>query len=202
MVQPTQTPSALLSNGSRVLTPIEAEALRRIISKPSSRVLFDLLLYTGIRFVEVRQLAESPGIYDSYRELIRIRSGKVKATQKERNVYLCHRGIAAVEKYLDQPTVPTSSSAWQQNLIRWARAARLIPVPGGDPNAYNPCRLTVRTTRKTIESWLLTTFPEVALKIISSQGHTEMTALKHYLNLSFTPEERVAIADQVKGWPR
>lgn len=191
-----------MSNGSRVLTPAETEAMRAVISKPSNRLLFDLMLFTGIRFSEVRQLVNSPGLYDSYREVLHIKSGKVKATQNERNVHLCKRGVDAVRRYLEQPKVPSSSSAWQQNLIRWARAARLATVPGGDPKSYNPRRLTVRTTRKTLESWLVATYPDQALRIASSQGHTEMTALKHYLNLSFTSEERLAIADQVEGWLR
>lgn len=195
-------PSALVSNGSRVLTPAETEAIRAVISKPSNRLLFDLMVFTGLRLSEVQQLVDSPELFDRDRRIITIRSGKATATQRSRNVRLCDRGVAAVQKYLEQPKVPTSSSAWQQNLIRWARAARLATVPGGDPNTYNPCGLTVRTTRKTLESWLLTSFPDRATMIALAQGHTEITALRHYLNLSFTSEERIAIADQVAGWLR
>lgn len=195
-------PSALVSNGSRVLTPAETEAMRAVISKPSNRVLFDLMTFTGIRLSEVQQLVDSPDVFDPERRTITIRSGKVLATQRTRNVRLCDQAVMAVQRYLERPKVPSSSSSWQGNLLRWGRAARLVPIPGGKPDAYNPCGLTVRTTRKTLESWLLTTFPERATMIALSQGHTEMTALRHYLNLSFTSEECLAIADQVKGWLR
>ncbi|WP_304920350.1 hypothetical protein [Methanocalculus sp.] len=46
--------NALQMNGSRILSPTEAREIRSVIRKPSNRVLFDLLLYTGLRFVEVR----------------------------------------------------------------------------------------------------------------------------------------------------
>jgi len=194
-------PSALVSNGSRVLTPAESDAMRAVIAKPSNRLLFDLLTFTGLRLVEVRQIVAVPNVYDPERRSILVRSGKALATQRTRNVRLCDRGVAAVEGFLERPKVPGSSSAWQQNLIRWARAARLVPIPGKGHDAYNPCGLTVRTTRKTLESWLLAAFPDRATEVALSQGHTEITALKHYLNLNFTPAERAAIAEQVEGWP-
>jgi len=194
--------SALVSNGSRVLTPTESDAMRAVIAKPSNRLLFDLLTFTGLRLTEVQQLVAFPNVYDPERRIITIRSGKALATQRTRNVRLCDRGVAAVERFLERPKVPASSSAWQQNLIRWARAARLVPIPGKEHDAYNPCGLTVRTTRKTLESWLLASYPAMATYVALSQGHTEITAMRHYLNLSFTPEERAMIADQVAGWLR
>lgn len=184
------------------MTPTETEAIRAVISKPSNRSLYDVLQFTGVRLSELRQLADTPGVFDPDRRTLLIRSGKPRATQKDRNVILCDRGVAAVEEYLNAPRVPSSPSAWQTNLIRWARAARLAVVPGGNSTAYNPCGITTRTTRKTLESWLLAVYPDRATHVALSQGHTEVTALRHYLNLSFTSEERCAIADQITGWLR
>ena len=191
--------NALTCNSSRVLTPSEADQMRSVISKPSSRILFDLMLYTGLRLVEVKQLRDNPAIFDHERRTITIRSGKVKASQLSRNVCLSDKGLVAVQEYLKNPSVPSSSTVWQQNLIRWGQRARLQHVPGQE-ETNNPNGLTVRTTRKSWESWLLEAYPDKIINITLSQGHTETTALRHYFNISFTTAEKEAIKEQTKGW--
>ena len=192
--------SALTCNGSRILTPEEASSIRRVISKPSNRALFDLMLYTGLRLEEVRQLIEHPEIFDEERRLLVIKSGKAKASQKSRNVILSDKGVEAVRAFLQAPKMPASSSAWQTNLIRWSKIAGLSPLPGRSEEGGNIFGITVRTSRKSLESWLLTAYPDRAAWIALSQGHTETTALGHYLNVSFTDQERNDILDEVKGW--
>lgn len=190
---------ALQCNGSRVLTPEEMTRIRSVISKPSNRALFDLLLYTGLRLSEVSQV--SPDTFDQERGVLSIRSGKAKATQRTRNVILSPKGSAAVKAFLTTPKVPGSPTAWQMNLIRWARQADLSPLPGHDQDeGGNPYGITVRTSRKTWESWLLTAHPDKPTNIALSQGHTETTALRHYLNISFAQAEREAIRQEVAGW--
>ncbi len=191
--------SALTCNSSRVLTPEEAYQTRAVIEKPSARALYDLMLYTGLRLAEVKQLAENPGIFDQERRTITIKSGKAKASQISRNVCLSDKGLLAVEEYLKTPSVPKSPSAWQNNLIRWAQRARLTTLPGQEQSS-NPTGITVRTSRKTWESWLLAAYPDKVINIVLSQGHTETTALRHYFNISWTQAEREAIKEQVKGW--
>ena len=191
--------SALTCNNSRVLTPEEADRIRTVIEKPSSRALFDLMLYTGMRLSEVVQLRDSPAIFDQERRTITIKSGKAKATQISRNVCLSDKGLLAVEEYLKNPSVPSSPHVWQANLIRWAQRARLKALPGQEQSG-NPTGITVRTSRKSWESWLLAAFPEKVINIVLSQGHTEATALRHYFNISWTQGEREAIKEQVKGW--
>ena len=192
--------SALSCNGSRVLTPGEAAAIRRAISKPSNRALFDLMIYTGLRLEEVRQLIENPDIFDEDRRLLVIKSGKAKARQKERNVILSDTGVQAVRAFLKSPKMPSTSSAWQVNLIRWCRAAGLSPLTSRAGQGGNEYGITVRTSRKSWESWLLTAYPDRAAWISLSQGHTESTALGHYLNISFTDREREDILNEVTGW--
>ena len=192
--------SALTCNGSRVLTPGEADSIRRVISKPSNRALFDLMLYTGLRLEEVRQLIEHPEIFDEERRLLVIKSGKAKASQKSRNVILSDKGVEAVRAFLQAPKMPASSSAWQTNLIRWSKIAGLSHLPDRSGEGGNVYGITVRTSRKSWESWLLTAYEGKAVKIALSQGHTESTALGHYLNLSFTDQEREAIVEEVRGW--
>lgn len=195
-------PSALSVAGSRVLTPAEANAIRSVISKPSSRALFDLMIYTGLRFSEVRQLAESPVIFDEERRRLYIRSTKPKAKVKapERGVVLGDRGLAAVRSFLATGAkVPASVSAWQQNLIRWAAAAGLAPLPTATTPS-NPTGITVRTSRKSWESWLLAACPDRIVQITLSQGHSETVALRHYLSAAWTDDEIEAIRLEVAGW--
>ena len=194
--------SALHCNGSRVLTPPEADAIRRSASKPTSRALFDVLLFTGLRFSELRQLATDPTVYDETRRQLQIVSTKAKATQGMRNVWLCDKGRVAVQAFLDLGAkMPGNVSTYQGNLIRWAHLAGLAPLRTATA-ASNPAGVTARTTRKTLESWLLATYPAEVWNVISSQGHNETTALKHYFNIGFTAAEREAIRAEVVGWGR
>jgi len=192
--------SALISNGSRVLTPGEADLIRGVISKPSNRALFDLMLYTGLRLEEVRQLVEHPDIFDEERRCLLIRSRKVKATQRTRNVFLSDRGMDAVRAFLQAPKMPSSSSAWQMNLIRWSKAAGLSSLSDRSGEGGNEYGITVRTSRKTWESWLVTACPNRAVEIAMSQGHTESVSIRHYLNCSFTKDEKADIQNEVRGW--
>lgn len=193
--------TALVCNGQRVLTPNEATAIQNVITKPSSRALFDLLLYSGLRLSEVKQIVDNPAIFDEKRKIITITSSKKEATQKTRNVHLCDNGITAFKEFLQNPKIPSSPSAWQMNLIRWCRSARIEPLPGKEvTDTGNIYGITVRTTRKTLESWLLTAYPDRSVYVALSQGHTVLVQLQHYLNLSWTEEERTEIKDLVSGW--
>lgn len=194
--------SALLCNGSRVLTPAEASAIRSAISKPSSRALFDLLLYTGLRFAEVRQLADNPALFDEDRGTLTIKSMKPSAKQAGRNVILGEKGISAVREFLGMGAkIPAYVTTWQNNLIAWCKSASLSSLPTVQVRS-NPYGITARTTRKTWESWLLAACPDQIVQITLSQGHSETVALRHYLNISFTVAEREAIAAEVVGWCR
>lgn len=192
-------PSALVIAGSRVFTPWEVERIQKVISKPSLLALFNLLLFTGMRLAEVAQLAGNPFIFKEDRKTIEIRSTKVKATQKSREIWLNDQGVAAVKEYLKNPYVPSSSSTWQNNLIRWSRQAGLSEVPYPD-SPSNPYTVTVRSTRKTWESWLLKIYKEELVAVTLSQGHTETTALKHYTSLRFKEEEIERIKELTSGW--
>jgi len=191
--------SALQCNSSRILTVDEANRIRAVIEKPSSRALFDLLLCTGMRLSEVKQLRDNPAIFDQERRSIVIKSGKTQASQAGRNVCLSDKGMQAVKAYLALPSVPGSPTGWQKNLIRWAQRARLTALPGHEISG-NPTGITVRTSRKSLESWLLSAHPDKLPYIVLSQGHNEMMSIRHYLNIAFTAAERADIQREVRGW--
>jgi len=64
----------------------------------------------------------------------------------------------------------------------------------------NPEGLGPKTTRKTWESWLVLCYPEKTPHIFLSQGHNEMTALKHYVNLPFIGSDKEQAMKFVEGW--
>jgi len=43
-------------------------------------------------------------------------------------------------------------------------------------------------------------YPDKAIQIIMSQGHTGEIALKHYLNMPFTDNDKREMEQYVNGW--
>ena len=185
--------------GSRIFTPLEIERIQRVITKPSLLALFNLLLFTGMRLSEVAQIAKEPGRFDPVRKCIEINSTKAKAKDAVRKVRLNDQGVEAVKEYLKNPYVPSCSSVWQSNLIRWSRQAHLTEFEKYDSSS-NPYDVTVRSTRKTWECWLCACFEERLPTITKSMGHTAPVALKHYIDFNFTDEEIERIYKYTKGW--
>lgn len=197
----TERTNPVTVSGSRVFLPAEVERIQRVITKPSLLALFNLLLFTGMRLSEVSELARKPLIFDEKGKTIIIKSTKAKASRKSRNIALNDQGVEAVKEYLKNPYVPSCSSTWQQNLIRWCRQAHLLEDPYPD-SPSNPYAVTVRTSRKTWESWLVACYEEKLTSITVSMGHVERTALEHYVSINFYPEELEQIKRYTAGWRR
>jgi hypothetical protein len=64
----------------------------------------------------------------------------------------------------------------------------------------DPVGLGPKALRKSWESWLVASYPERILEVFLSQGHTQMTALGHYLGLPFTQGDKDAMLEYVSGW--
>src|SRR2546427_7606757 len=47
---------------------------------------------------------------------------------------------------------------------------------------------------------LVSSYPERVLEVFLSQGHTQMTALSHYLGLPSVQADKDAILEYVSGW--
>lgn len=197
----TERTKPAMVSGSRIFLPAEVERIQRVITKPSLLALFNLLLFTGMRLSEVSELARKPLSFDECTKVIKITSTKAKATQKSRDIWLNDQGVNAVKEYLKYCYVPSSPSVWQTNLIRWCRQAHLIEDPYPD-SPSNPYAVTVRTSRKTWESWLMKSFKHELTAITLSMGHTETTALRHYTNMTFLSGEIEQIKEYTAGWLR
>ncbi len=73
----------------------------------------------------------------------------------------------------------------------WAERAGLDPIGLGP-----------KTGRKTWESWLVSAHPDRVLEVFLSQGHTQMTALGHDVNLPFTDSDKARMLEWVAGWEK
>lgn len=182
---------AIIKNDARILPPDEYRMIRQKL-KPSHQILFDALLFTGMRGEEFWRFAKCPHWFDLDRMVIHLpktASLKVRSLQRERDVHLSNWGAQAVERLFDQPCKKISRVAWRADLIQASRRAG-IDLQG----------ITPKMTRKTWESWLVATFPNMTLQIGLSQGHTSLTAMNHYLNFSFSPTEKEDMKKYVSGF--
>ena len=182
----------ILKEHVRILRPSEYEALREVIPKMHHRIILETALFTGMRWIELERFKKNPEWYEAkigYIYLPPEASQKKKRKLKERYVYLSSRGKAIIPLFLKLEKAIPSRITWNENLKRWGENAGLDPVG-----------LSAKTTRKTWESWLMASYPEKALIIAMSQGHTQLTSLNHYLNLPFSKDDIEKIKEYTMGW--
>ncbi|NLX48375.1 MAG: hypothetical protein GXY82_00580 [Methanospirillum sp.] len=75
----------------RVLTPAGVGAIRSVIERSRFRALFDVMLYSGMRYADLRQVLDEPDRFDEERGTITILTGG----KKQRTVVLGDRGREA-----------------------------------------------------------------------------------------------------------
>jgi len=176
---------------TRIFRPFEVEMLKDAIPKLDYVNKFEVLLYTGMRYIEVLRLYKHPEWFDG--EIVHLTkeaSKKKKATISERYVHLNAVGKNVVAHYLkSKKTLPKNYATWTENLRRWAIKAKLYP------DLIGP-----KTTRKTWESWLVFYYPDKFNQIFLSQGHSQLTSLRHYLNLPFSSKDKEEMKKFVEGW--
>jgi hypothetical protein len=120
-------------NGVRILTPGEVDRLREVMGKPSNKVVFDALLFTGLRYAELSQVYEDPSRFDPEKKLVKIDNRKAKAAVRSgdsRIVYLSDLGVSAVRSFIDLNKKPSRYDLWLNNLKRWCHLAGLNPHGG------------------------------------------------------------------------
>jgi len=178
----------IIRQGIRILRPSEFRGLLRGCKKTEYRTMLQALLYSGMRYVELKALKKHPEWFDG--EFIHIPyEKKKKRSQPERWVRLNQPGKMIIEYYLNLKRSLPSYQSWTANLRCWAKR-------GG----ISEKGLSAKTTRKTWESWLMFYYPDQITLITLSQGHNEITSLRHYLNLPFTENDRMEMKNYVEGW--
>ena len=174
----------------RVLTPMEYDGIKESISKAKMQFQLDVMLNTGMRYVELQRFAKYSEWHLPNKKLIYLPS-KYTKTRKERNVLLTPIFNETLKMFLgmDNTLFFSSKSTMGVNLKRWALKAKID----------NPDNIAPKTLRKTWESWLVTANHSV-MKILASQGHNTATALMHYYTSGFTSQEVEEIIKRTEGW--
>lgn len=175
---------------TRILRPAEYELLRKGAKHLESKINLDGCLALAARYLECVEIQNHPELFDSSTGFVHIIEKKAKRTDTDRWIRLSNWGVGTMEHFLaNKQKLPKTPQGFRQNLRRWAVRAGL------DPNGLSP-----RSLRKSMESWLVACYPHLFAQIVLSQGHTELTATKHYLGLPFIPADKVAMQKYVDGW--
>ena len=184
----------IIKNGVRILRPREYDALIDTIFRKDLkyryREIINALLYTGMRYVELQRFQKHSEWFDRNTRSIYLppeASRKKKRTMRERYVYLSTQGITHIENFILYVDKMPERIILNNMLTFWGNKAGLG-------------KISVKTFRKTWESWLVVSYPNAIPLIAMSQGHTLFTAMNHYLNLPFTDEDIEEIKVRTAGW--
>ena len=178
-------------NGVRILTPMEFDKLSRAITKYDYKILLSIALYTGMRYVELRRLQRHPEWFLKDRNCIHLPKEamkKKKRKMQDRYVYLVPASLNYLDMFFKIRKLPRIQQ-WNNLLKNWAFKANL----GSEG-------ISAKITRKTWESWLAISNKDKIEMVCMNQGHTQFIAIKHYLNLPFTDEEKQQICNRTAGW--
>jgi len=182
----------ILVNDVRIFRPGEMGLFLTGISKAKYRIMFEALLYTGARYIEMQRLQRHHDWFDHTSNFIHLPSmamRKKKQMQKERHIRLNKNGADKVALFLELGKKLPTYITWRENLVRWASKV------GMDTSG-----LSVKVSRKTWECWLVYYYPHDTEKIYLSQGHTQMTALHNYLSMPFSNADKEEMGEFVEGW--
>jgi integrase len=177
------------SDGTKVLTVEEYDKF--LMSIPEKfKAIFEVNVITGLRYVELRRLHDSPEWYHKDRnQIILPKEAQLKEKQKlpKRTIDKLPSTFPYVFKVFVEGRRPPNKSTWNKDLARWSEKAGIEPKIGP------------KTPRKTIESWMLKCgIPEY--EIYGRAGHDPKTSLMHYQSLSFTDYEKRDIEKRLTEW--
>ncbi len=171
----------------RIFRPWEIRKIIREIPKMENKHKFEALLHSGCRYTELQWLYENPNSLQS--EHVEIKNTKAKVNEAYRWVRLNRQGQHAIENFLRCKTNLPSTQTWGENLKRWCTLAGI--------EKDGAC---AKSTRKTLESWLVLTYPNRVEEIFTSLGHQSTTALRHYLTFPFSKEDKREMLYFIDGW--
>jgi integrase len=192
----------ILKQNTRVLYPSEYRAIRTELSF-KHQLLFDALLFSGMRGVEFMRFLDNPDWYKPSRRAIDLPKGsmmKKKAKQAERTILLSNAGVQAIETLLSflkkhpNDLGPITRQTWEETLLRAAKKAEMEGKIG------DLVGIVPKMTRKTWSSWLLATHSHREGSISLSMGHDVRTMLHHYAGLGWPPDVRQEIKQYTSGW--
>lgn len=175
----------------RILSPQDYDIFVANIDKVFHKTIFEVAMWTGMRYIELQRLHDHPEWYQPARKTIHLPEEAVhksKRKQIERNIHPIPPQIEGVLPYFFNGKRPPTNKVFNENLKRWAAKA------GFDPKGFS-----AKTTRKTIESWMVVAGIPVNV-VCLRQGHDELTSMRHYQGLNFTDVEKAEIKKRLAGW--
>ena len=175
----------------RILTPDEYNKLRAVIPQARHKTLLDVLLITGMRYIEVCRLWDNPKWFNEARNIIHLPQGaqkKHKRTQLERTIQPLPSMFSYILKDFWEARKPPCESSWNRNLQKWSQMAGISPYG-----------ISAKTTRKTIESWCVSSGLNES-RVCLRTGHDNLTSMRHYQNLAFSDSELNDIKKQLTAW--
>lgn len=179
----------LYSNGKRILRPSEFERFVNLF-KAIDVVLINALLFSGMRFEELVELHRHPKNFDEKTKCVFVHSTKKKARQRDRYVSLNQQGATAIKMFIALDVCPSCHTFWLKLKRR---------IKNEDENFKKG--LTVKTFRATWESWLSFKYKNRHFEICCSQGHSSVTALRHYIQFRpFEGDEAELMEKYTSGW--
>ena len=167
-----------------ILRPSEYE---QIIFESNNKyqIIFSCLLYTGMRYEELKRLRENPNWIDprGFIHLPASAQKKQKRVDPERWVRLSYRGREAIKRLYDLRDMPSAITIDHYIKRNWP-----------EPRSF-----AMKSFRKTCESWLVFYFQNPIL-VAQSQGHTMITQFNHYLSMPWTESDRLGMKTHLEGW--
>jgi hypothetical protein len=177
------------ADGTKVLTVQEYDKFVTAVPE-KMRTIFEMSAITGLRYIELQRLYSNPQWYYKERnQIILPKEAQKKEKQKipKRTIDKLPSTFPYIFSSFINGKKPPYRTAWFRDLARWSQLAGIDPKVGP------------KTTRKTIESWMLKAgIPEI--EIYSRQGHDPVTSLKHYQSISFTDYELRDIKKRLTEW--
>lgn len=172
--------------GVRILRPDEYDKLLNAIPKDHHKTIFEVLFWSGMRYAEIRRFHNHPEWYMKESKAIALLGStgaqkKAKRKFEDRYITPIPPQLESILRFFQKDQVPPSLRAWDYNLKRWGELAGIGPEG-----------LSAKTTRKSIESWMIAGGCD-PFKICLRQGHDSVTAIRHYVGIPFSPGEKEEI---------
>ena len=190
-----------ISQGTmNILRPDELTQFLEAIPNKQKRFSVKTAFMTGLRLQELVDFSKHPEWLNIKYYAIII-PAKFSKTKENRYSYLTKTFAESLDTYLTfgklwypikknskNKTIPDYNS-WNQWYKRIALKAKLD----------NPHEVKAKISRKSWESWLIKS-DYLHVKVFISQGHSDLTAFKHYLNMAFTPEQKALATELTREW--
>ena len=187
----------IIVKGTRILTPEEYILLRRELN-PDQKVILDCLLLTGMRYAELQRFHDHPDWYDEESGFIHLPPEAVLKGRKIKNPDDRQRWVRTSDRA--KGTIPALFKVKMPTRVSFDQMLRRKAIKALDHSGLNPEKISTKSMRKTLASWLRIYYPNAYDYIYESLGHGAMTELKHYLGHPFTEKDKADMREWIAGW--